>query len=45
VPWRMITNNALIDFECLHAIKNGNSGCKKFGAYKLDLIKAYDRVD
>jgi hypothetical protein len=45
IPGRMITNNALIAFECLHAINNGNRGCRKFGAYKLDLTKAYDRVD
>jgi hypothetical protein len=37
IPGRMITDNALIAFECLHAIKNGNRGCRKFGAY--------DRVD
>jgi hypothetical protein len=42
---RMITDNALISFECLHALRNGNQGCKQFGAYKLDLTKAYDRVD
>jgi hypothetical protein len=45
IPRRMITGNALIVFECLHAINNGNRGCRKFGAYKLDLTKAYDRVD
>jgi hypothetical protein len=45
IPGRMITDNALIAFECLHAINNGHRGCKKFGAYKLDLTKAYDRVD
>jgi hypothetical protein len=45
VPGRMITNNALIAFECLHALRNGNQKCKKFGAYKLDLTKAYNRVD
>jgi hypothetical protein len=40
-----ITDNALIAFECLHAIRCGNNRSKKFGAFKLDLIKAYDRVD
>jgi hypothetical protein len=45
VPGRMITGNALIVFECLHAIEQGNSKCKEFGALKLDLTKAYDRVD
>jgi hypothetical protein len=25
--------------------KNGSNNCKRFGAYKLDLTKAYDRVD
>jgi hypothetical protein len=41
----MITDNTLIAFECLHAIKNENRGCRNFGAYKLDLTKAYDCVD
>jgi hypothetical protein len=45
IPDRMITDNTLIAFECLHAIKNGNGRCKNFGAYKLNLTKAYDRVD
>jgi hypothetical protein len=45
IPGRMITDNALIAFECLHAINNGNRGCRKYGAYKLDLTKAYDHVD
>jgi hypothetical protein len=45
IPGRMITDNALIAFECLHAIKHGNRGCWGFGAYKLDLCKAYDHVD
>jgi hypothetical protein len=45
IPGRMIIDNALIAFECLHALKTGNRDCKKFEAYKLDLTKAYDRVD
>jgi hypothetical protein len=45
IPRRMVTHNALIAFECLHAIRSGNNACKKYGAYKLDLSKAYDRVD
>lgn len=42
---RMITGNALIAFKCLHKINHikfpQNTQC----AYKLDLAKAYDRVD
>jgi hypothetical protein len=44
VPGRLIRDNTLIAFECLHAMKNGNRECKEFGALKLDLTKAYDRV-
>lgn len=45
VPGRRITNNALIAFKCIHAIQNGIGDRQEFGAYKLDLAKAYDRVD
>jgi hypothetical protein len=38
-PGRVITDNTLNAFECLNAIKNGNNGCRKIGAYKLDLIR------
>jgi hypothetical protein len=44
-PGRMITDNALIAFECLHAIHSGSNTCKKYDAYKLDLTKAYDRME
>jgi hypothetical protein len=42
---RLITDNPLIAFECLHAINHGNNNCKNFGALKLDLTKAYDCVE
>jgi len=41
----MITDNAIIAFECLHAIQKYSSARTNICAYKLDLSKAYDRVD
>jgi hypothetical protein len=41
----MITDNAIITFECIHAIQKGASDKEEFCAYKLDLSKAYDHVD
>jgi hypothetical protein len=45
VPGRLITDNALLAFECLHFMEHGTSTNSSFCAYKLDLSKAYDRVD
>jgi hypothetical protein len=36
IPGRMITNNALIAFECLHAISHGSNNCKNYGALKVE---------
>jgi hypothetical protein len=45
VPTRLITDNALLAFECLHYIEHGAKANNSFFAYKLDLSKAYDHVD
>jgi hypothetical protein len=45
IPGRMITDNALIAFECIYAIQKNTAKRGKYCAYKLDLAKAYDGVD
>jgi hypothetical protein len=45
IPGRMITDNAIIAFECLHVIQTNNDKRGEFCAYKLDLAKTYDHVD
>jgi hypothetical protein len=45
VPGRLITDNALVAFECLHFMEQNTNPEKRFSDYKLDLSKAYDRVD
>ena len=45
VPGRLITDNALLAFECLHFIQHEKNPENSFCAYKLNLSKAYDRVD
>ncbi|XP_050259214.1 uncharacterized protein LOC126704240 [Quercus robur] len=42
---RLITDNILIAFESLHYMKTQCSGKEGFMALKLDMSKAYDRVE
>jgi hypothetical protein len=45
VPGRLIIDNALIAFECIHNLQQVKRDDRHYCAYKLDLSKAYDRVD
>lgn len=45
VPGRLITNNALIAFETFHYMWKNTKGKKGVVGMKLDMSKAYDRVE
>ncbi|OMO52435.1 reverse transcriptase [Corchorus capsularis] len=45
VPGRMIYDNAIIAFETIHFLRGKRTGKRGHMALKLDLSKAYDRVE
>lgn len=45
IPNKLITDNAMIAFEVFHHMRKKKVGKKGFLALKLDMSKAYDRVE
>ena len=45
VPGRIITDNIIFAYECLHLMKHNKSLKHRYCAMKLDIVKVYDKLE
>lgn len=45
IPGHLISDNVMVGFKCIHSLNNHKKGKLSHVAMKLDMSKAYDRVE